>query len=351
VFEDRRTTRRASKRSGSPRLAGLGSRSASRSRGDSNRPTRSNSLLFFVALLATTLIVVGSTGPFAGVRGVFADLLGPVRSAGSAVFSPVTDFFGSVGSQRDLRRENQRLREENVELSSQVALSDDAMREREELLELNKIDDVRSLPQVVAQVVGGVTSNFDVTIQIDAGSDQGIKVGMPVVAGLSLIGRVTVVTGSSARVRLFTDTSVGVGVRLADSGKLGVIQGRGAGNEIQVALVDPSTKVRKGEYVITSGLATSRFPRGLLVGRVTRAEVVPGQLDQTVVIEPFTELDRIGFVKVLLWTPPELVNLTIPSTIPPSTIPASTVPASSTIGSTDSGASASSVVGSTESGG
>ncbi len=315
VSDVRRTLRSRSSRSS----AGMNSGS---SRSGPARPVRSTSSLFFFVLVSATIVVIGSTGPFAGVRAVLSDALSPVRSAGSTLVSPLSNLFDSVGSQQDLIDENLRLREENIDLKSRVALADDAIRQRRELLAMEKLTDITSLPSVVAEVVGGTTSNFDVTVQIDAGSSDGIRPGMPVVAGYGLVGRVTVVTRNSARVRLFTDGSMGVGVRLANSGEVGIIKGAGSGKEMRVNGIDPNTVVVPGELVTTSGLGDSRYPNGLALGRVVRATAASGQLEQEVVMMPFSDLDRVGLVRVLLWVPPDLVP-SVPSTTRP---PATTLP-------------------------
>jgi rod shape-determining protein MreC len=286
-----------------------------RGRSSAARPTRSNSLLVFVVLIASTIVVIGSTGPFAGVRGALSDFLRPVKKVGATIGAPIANLFDSIGSHQDLVDENRRLRDQNADLESRVGLADDALRQRRELLELNKIVDATGLPSVASQVVSGSSSNFrDVTIEIDAGSDKGVREGMPVVAGLGLVGRVTVVTAKASRVRLFTDGSMGVGVRLANSGDVGVIRGAGANQDMTIGLIDPSTEVTVGELVLTSGLGSSRFPNNLALGRVKTAKVVPGELEQEVVMQPFIDLKRVGMVRVLLWVPAAPVPLVPPTT-------------------------------------
>ena len=70
--------------------------------------------------------------------------------------------------------------------------------------------------RVVASVIGQSPSNLDLIIEINKGSDDGIRVGMPVVnpAG-ALIGKVTSpVTSDRARVMLLIDTNYAVLVKI-----------------------------------------------------------------------------------------------------------------------------------------
>ena len=62
---------------------------------------------------------------------------------------------------------------------------------------------------------------LDVTI--DAGTSAGVEVNDPVVNGDGLVGRVTAVTGGSARVTLITDHSSAVSAKVVPPGVQGVI--------------------------------------------------------------------------------------------------------------------------------
>ena len=79
--------------------------------------------------------------------------------------------------------------------------------------------------------------------------------------------------------------------------------GKGRGSPLSVDLIAAGTKVQKGEVVVTSGLQQSAFPPGIPVGRVTSAKTRPGNLEQTVTMDLATDLQRLAFVKVLLWSP------------------------------------------------
>ena len=126
---------------------------------------------------------------------------------------------------------------------------------------------------------------------------------MPVVAGEGLVGRIASASGERATILLVTDADSNVGVKLSTSGDVGVAQGRGAGAAIALGLIDPKTKVNKGEVVVTSGLQQSVYPPGIPLGKVISARADPGALEQTVRVSPLVDLRRVTFVKVLQWSP------------------------------------------------
>jgi rod shape-determining protein MreC len=155
---------------------------------------------------------------------------------------------------------------------------------------------------VAARVVDTTASNFEVSVQIDRGTDAGVGVGMPVVAGQGLVGRVVGVSSSRATVLLETDPSFSVGVRLP-TGEAAVAAGTGRNHTMRVDLVDPGIKLNGGDVLFTSGLQLERFPPGIPVGRVRAARQVPGALQQAVSVDPAVDLQRLEFVKVLQWSP------------------------------------------------
>jgi rod shape-determining protein MreC len=298
-----------------------GSKRGSRRRSERGPFGRSSFVL--LALVSATMIVIGSSSPFQGVRNATSGLLQPFKAFGDTIAAPFSGVSGAVADRNRLRRENEDLRERLVEAQSHIAVADDALRERREVLALNGLESVTGLKAVSARVAASAFDNFESSIEIDRGTDDGVEVGMPVAAGLGLVGTVTVVTPGAARVRLFTDPESQVGVRHAQSGDVGVIRGEGIGKPMSVSLIDPATQIRPGDVMVTSGLPNSRYPAGLAVVSVISAIWEQGKLEQTVVVEPFTNLDRLTFVSVLLWTPSPPVPLAPPVTQP--AIPDSTV--------------------------
>lgn len=271
------------------------------------RSTRPRFTLLLLILTSVTLVTIdvrgGGGGIVASVRAGARDAFAPVQSAVSSVVSPVTDFFHGVFEYGDLKRQNALLREQLAERASAQATAVDAERERQDLLDLLKLDVVGDVPSVAARVVAGPDSNFQLSVVIDRGSDSGLLKGMPVVSGNGLVGRLSEVSRSQATVLLLTDPSFDVGVRLSPSGDVGVASGQGAGKPLTVDLVDPSATVDAGTVLVTSGLSQSPYPPGVPVGRVRTAVARPGALRSDVTVDPVVDPGRLTFVRVLLWTP------------------------------------------------
>ena len=62
-------------------------------------------------------------------------------------------------------------------------------------------------------------------------------------------------------------------------------------------------RIRRGDDLVTSGLALEHFPAGIPVGRVTSVSSPSGALQLAISVGPFANLVNLQFVRVLLWSP------------------------------------------------
>lgn len=273
----------------------------------SRRSARPRFTLLLLVLTAVTLLTLdersGGLGIVGAMRDGARDAFAPVQDAADTAFRPIGDFFQGAVHYGDVEEENARLRQALAERDGELLRAEDAARERQALLDQQDLDFAGDIPTVAARVVVGPASSFDLTVQIDRGRNAGVARGMPVVAGAGLVGRVVDVSRLRSTILLITDPKSSVGVRLANSGDVGVAAGRGSRSTLRLDYVDPATKVDKGEAVVTSGLQQSVFPPGVPIGTVVAARSGAGSLQQDVTVEPAVDLRRLTFVKVLQWSP------------------------------------------------
>ena len=269
------------------------------------RSRRHRFLLLLLVLASITAITLDYRGKGAGalesVRQGARDVIAPLQSAAARALAPVGDFFGGITRYGSLQKENARLRRQLEDARGEMLAAEGAERERRALLELQRLDFAQTIPAVVSRVISNTPSNFQSTVVIDRGSEQRVAVGMPVVTGAGLVGRVLEVSRTRATVQLLTDRSSNVGVRLTGSGEFGVATGTGTSEPLRVEFVSATAKVAEGEAVVTSGLQQSAFPAEIPVGKVRSAHVGPGEVEQEITIDPAVDFRRLEFVRVLMW--------------------------------------------------
>ena len=275
-----------------------------------SRPRGSRSRLTVLVLAAVTLLVIGQRDlpVVRQVREGAATVLSPFEGIAETASRPVRDVWDGVSKYNDvddLEAENRELTERIAELEANQATETDTRRQLEELTATLNLPWVGDIPTVTAKVTSGPRSNFAHAAEVNKGSSDGVKVGMPVVTGGGLVGRVSQVSKKHSTIELLTDPEFQVGVRLADTGELGTARGQGRDEPLVVdSGIEPGTEVPADSALVTSGVDRSAYPDAIPVAKVTDTREGSGGLSLDLIAEPLVDVDRLTFVDILLWEPP-----------------------------------------------
>ena len=278
------------------------------------RSGRSRYRLLLLILTAITLLTLDfrGYGPLETAQSRVRDILEPVVSAVDVVLGPVAEVWTVMFSYNDLRAENDRLRAEVDSLRSadmRAAAREDTL---ERLLEATGVTYVDDIEQITASVLRHSVGNFDDDIvSIDVGHRDGVAPGMAVVTAAGLVGRVETVDTGLSTVTMISDPNLVIGVRLIDTGDVGL--GHGMAGEPTKFVVDTGLRWPEtgdlselpeiGSTVVTA--AGSRYPANIPVGRVRTVEPAEAGLVQLVTVDLAAAVDDLGYVTVLLQAPVE----------------------------------------------
>lgn len=174
---------------------------------------RAIALLVLTSILLITLDIRGSA-LVDRARSLFALVIEPFDTAARTVTRPVINAWRGLTDYRDLQRENEELRAEIDSQRGAVIEARAAILEFQELLILNRLMGSNNFPSVTVQVQGNAPGNFQNTIEISKGSVDGIAVGMPVVSGAGLVGKITQVFPNSSIVLLVVDPGFSIGAKV-----------------------------------------------------------------------------------------------------------------------------------------
>lgn len=264
--------------------------------------------LALVVVLSVVILVLDRTNVpvVRDVREGATAVVRPLEGVASTISRPVRNAWRGITDYDDAVAENADLNEQLTELQAAEVVDADRARRLEELLAMEDLEWTGDIESVTSRVTFGPRSNFSYAVQIDKGADQGIEVGMSVVSGDGLVGRISQVTSGTATVELLTASDLQVGVRLADTGDLGTSRGQGRDAPLVIdSALDPDAEVSEGAGLVTSGVARSLYPEEIPVGRVIETREGPGGLSLELLAAPLVDVNRLAYVKVLLWTPSE----------------------------------------------
>jgi rod shape-determining protein MreC len=267
-------------------------------------------ILVVVAIgLITVSFREGGDGPLASAQDAGATVLRPFQVAADRVAEPFEDAYRWIDGLLSARSDADRLAEENELLRQQLAQSQLALRENVRLRALLRFRDGSRFPRdydgLAAAVIGRPAAAFSQAINVSIGSDDGVRRNDPVVTEDGLIGLVTRVSGSTARVTLLTDEASAVSAVDVRTDANGIVRhGRASRSTLVLDRVPKEERVRIGDTIVTAGWQsprlTSLYPRGIPIGTVTSVGQTDTDLYKQVLVEPFADFRSLDAVLVLV---------------------------------------------------
>ena len=259
-------------------------------------------------ILLTAYFGESGSGALHGVQRGTSEVLNPLQEGASRALKPVRDLFGwfgdtiaAKGQVSDLRAERDRLRTDA--LSAETLQAEN--KRLSDLLQLDGALGLKDYAPKTGRVIFQSPTVWYATIRVDRGSDDGVKVGMPVINEQALIGRVTDVIGGSAKVTLITDQTMKVPARAGGRGVFGIVEPSSVGNptDLVMKFVEPGARLSPGDRVLTRGTepddrTQSLYPVGLPIGQVTRIDN-EGTDTQEVHLRPFADMRSLDIVQIL----------------------------------------------------
>ncbi len=170
-------------------------------------------LLALTSIILLTLDLQGSSLTSA-VRTAFGVVFGPIESVTRVITRPLSNSWYGITHYDDVNTQNQLLREKIAQQEGAAVAAAASVRLSQELLALNGLPTLAGINSVTAQVIGDSPSNYSQSIEINQGSESGIRVGMPVLNAAGLVGRVTRVFVDRAVVMLITDPEYALSVKV-----------------------------------------------------------------------------------------------------------------------------------------
>jgi rod shape-determining protein MreC len=267
------------------------------------------SLVVLSLVLITISFRSQNDGTLSGAQNAGATVLRPFAVGFERIAQPFRDAYGWTDSLLDARSEAERLRAENREIRQRLIQSEFALQENKYLRDaLAYIDGPRfpdDFDPVVAEVIARPAGAFTQSIVIAAGSDHGVRVDDSVMTADGLVGTVTRVSTTSARIQLLTDQEAAASALDARTGAQGIVRhARGTRETLVLDRVRKQDVIRRGDRIVTAGWRASGlssiYPKGIPIGEVTSVGQTDTDLFQQVQVDPYVDFGSLDYVIALV---------------------------------------------------
>jgi rod shape-determining protein MreC len=277
-------------------------------------------LPFLLFLISIAFLVFHEAGVLAPVESGLQVVIAPLQRAVSSAVDTVGGLFKTVRDVRELEAQVEELeRQRDALLSDNIRLQQNeadviwlrAMLNFQEenptwgLMGADVVGQAACLTEPCGDVIGDEPNPYLRYLTINIGSEDGVGMGMPVISGAVLIGRIAEVGLHTSKVQLLNDTGSSVAARLQESRATGTVVGQ-ADDSLHMIYIPQSEEVQVNDYVLTSGLVGGSLPRGLVIGQVAEVMQEDFALHQEAVIRPALDYGQVELVLVITSFPSPL---------------------------------------------
>lgn len=219
-----------------------------------------------------------------------------VRSIAFGTFASVTSVFTDIFNVSNLKNENENLRRTNAELMLQLSRLREYAIVNDELKGLLSLKDSSNFPLISATVVSKSLTKSQGTITLNAGKNQSVKVGMPVITDKGIIGIIYSISDNYSIARTLTNVDLKITVKNERSRENAIMKWNG--DWLVMINVPKTFDIKKGDRIVTSEIS-SIIPFPLPVGVVYEIGNVEQGIFNEVKVQPFVDFQKVENVFIL----------------------------------------------------
>lgn len=267
------------------------------------RTSRDRFLIIGLVLATIAVLTIDfRTGLIDGLSDATSQVVGVFQAGVRTVVRPIEGTMDAVGDFGDLREENTRLQRENEVLRRQAESYTNLARENARMRQLLQLSSSLGLESLSARVIGSSLSGLERSALLDKGRDDGIVDDAPVLGPEGLVGRISWVGQRTSKVLLLIDSQSAVGVRIGETGEIGILEGTGE-DALRLELVNLEAlnegTIKRGDVVLTSGQEGGIFPPGIPIGRIEEVRQRRRGNAYAIQVAPFAEFTRLDILSIV----------------------------------------------------
>ncbi|MGZ8164963.1 MAG: rod shape-determining protein MreC [Methylobacter sp.] len=251
-----------------------------------------NTRLLVAVIASTILLATEYRSPrLDSVRTTLSFFIDPLKYLVDLPMILIEHAAESVSSYSALKKENERLREE--QLIHQTRLLKFASLEKENIRLRALLENSFKLGEqvLVAELLSINMAPYENIVLVNKGTRFGVHPKQPVLDANGVVGQVFRALPFSSEIMLITDPNHAIPVQVNRNGLLTIAVGSGKLNQLNLPFLPNNADIRPGDLLITSGLGGT-FPQGYPVGVVDNFTPQPNRSFATITATPQAMLDR-----------------------------------------------------------
>ena len=264
-------------------------------------------LVAIAAVIALAVIALVTSGErtLTWIEGTVGSVFQPIQTFSYKASTSIINFFENTFNTTDADKENEQLKAQIAQYEAMLSEPETVRAENERLRDLlNYSATFDNAETVAAQIIGKSQYAYFETFTINAGRNKGVEKGMPVVNSAGLIGRVTEVGATWAKVTCIIDASSSVSVmveRTRDYAMArGVMSTSAANNVLELYYLPTESDLVPGDVILTDGNG-GLFPKGIVVGTVSEVMLTAdGSSEVNAIIKPAVDFGHLEEVLIII---------------------------------------------------
>jgi rod shape-determining protein MreC len=266
---------------------------------NTNRKRFFKFLVFVALVLLTSLLFLSKRGTHTFfVDHVLMNIAFPFQKVVTVTADKADRIFDQYLNLVDTKKENEALKKMVNELKAQTVRLEELERENRRLRELLDFKQDIASPMLPAEIIATSPTPWMDTVVVDKGTKDGVQQGMPVVSEKGVVGYVLKTTRFVSTVMFATHYNCRIDAIVQRTRSHGVVGGLLEGH-CRLFNVLRTEDISEGDLVVTSGFG-NRFPRGLLIGVISKVKRKRFGLFQEAEIDPSVDFSKLEEVFILL---------------------------------------------------
>jgi rod shape-determining protein MreC len=253
-------------------------------------------LLFLIALSITSIVFDKKYPTSNNIRIAINDyILNPVQ----IIIKTPASFIDAIVTEKktiaDMEIEISKLKKENIKIKVNLQRIDVLENEVTRLRSIRAATISRIKNIKIAKVVERNIIPNKISLKMNIGLDDNIKIGQTVMGINGLIGQVVETNTFTSKVLLITDSSSNVPAIIARTGQQVIVKGDRQTNMMELSFLKNEDDIQKGDLIVTSGQA-GRFIPSIKIGRVKDIVKNEGERFSKVTLMPLENVNDINEV-------------------------------------------------------